>query len=40
MAYRKPMSRGKSRRSFRKGSGTKKINYAPGKMGHRGGIRL
>lgn len=40
MAYRKPMSRGKSRRQFRKGSGTRKINYTVGKMGHRGGIRL
>lgn len=40
MAYRKSMSRGHSKRVFRKASATKKINYSVGRMGHRGGIRL
>lgn len=40
MRYRKPMSKGQNKRVFRKASATKKINYSPGRMGHRGGIRL
>jgi len=38
MAYRSSMSRGKSRRSFRRSSGSHGKNYSTGPM--RGGIRL
>ncbi len=39
MAYGKKMSRGKSRRNFKRGAlNVKKINYSSGPM--RGGLRL
>jgi len=38
MAYRRRMSKGKSRRSFRKGTGTQSVNLSPNPM--RGGYRF
>ncbi len=38
MAYRRKMKRSKSRRNFRKGTGTHRKNVSPRVM--RGGIRL
>jgi len=40
MSYRKKMSKGKSKKSFRRGDQQKKINHVGHKMGSRGGIRL
>lgn len=39
MAYRKSMSKSHSKRTFRRGVPSKKINHMP-RMGMRGGIRL
>lgn len=38
MSYRKKMSRGHSKKSFRRGTASKKINHVS--PGMRGGIRL
>lgn len=40
MAYRKSMSKGASRRNFKRGNASKRINHQPKALGMRGGIRL